>query len=290
MDGLNFKTGIFTNLSHDHLDYHKTFKDYLNSKLYLFNKLLKKNSTVITDKTIPEYKKIKKISLNKQLNLKTIGNEGSTLNIVDHEYIDEKQTVKIKYKNNYYSFKINLIGKIQIKNILMAMIAAEKSNIKFKDIIKVISKLIPADGRLEKIGKVRNNSKVILDYAHTPDALRTCLKNLSEQFKNKNISIVFGCGGNRDENKRPKMGEIANRFCNKIYLTDDNPRNENPKKIRSHIKRKINQSKLYEIASRGKAIKEAINNLHSGEILLVAGKGHVNIQDYGRSYKFFSDR
>ena len=86
------------------------------------------------------------------------------------------------------------------------------------------------------------------------------------------------------------MGRIANQFCNKIYLTDDNPRNENPKKIRSHIKRKINQSKLYEIASREKAIKEAINNLHTGEILLVAGKGHENIQDYGTSKKFFSDR
>ena len=290
LDGLNFKIGIFTNLSHDHLDYHKTFKDYLNSKLHLFNRLLRKNSTIITDKTIPEYKKIKKISLNKQLNLKTIGNEGSTLSIINHEYMDEKQIIKIKYKNNYYSFKINLIGKIQIKNILMAMIAAEKSNIKFKDIVKVISKLIPVDGRLEKIGKIRNNSKVILDYAHTPDALETCLQNLNEQFKNKNISVVFGCGGNRDEIKRPKMGQIANRFCNKIYLTDDNPRNENPKKIRSHIKRKINQSKLYEIASRRKAIKEAINNLNTGEILLVAGKGHENIQDYGTSKKFFSDR
>ena len=86
------------------------------------------------------------------------------------------------------------------------------------------------------------------------------------------------------------MGQIANQFCNKIYLTDDNPRNENPKKIRSHIKRKINQSKLYEIASREKAIKEAINNLYTVEILLVAGKGHENIQDYGTSKKFFSDR
>ena len=204
--------------------------------------------------------------------------------------MDEKQIVKIKYKNNYYSFEINLIGKIQIKNILMAMIAAEKSNIKFKDIVKVISKLIPVDGRLEKIGKIKNNSMVILDYAHTCDALKTCLQNLNEQFKNKNISIVFGCGGNRDEIKRPKMGQIANQFCNKIYLTDDNPRNENPKKIRSHIKRKINQSKLHEIGSRKKAIKEAINNLHTGEILLVAGKGHENIQDYGTSKKFFSDR
>jgi len=290
LDGLNFKIGIFTNLSHDHLDYHKTFKDYLNSKLHLFNRLLGKNSTIITDKTIPEYKKIKKISLNKQLNLKTIGNEGSTLSIINHEYMDEKQIIKIKYKNNFYSFETNLIGKIQIKNILMAMIAAEKSNVDFKNIVNVISKVNPVSGRLEKIGRIRNNSKVILDYAHTPDALKTCLQNLKDQFKNNKISIVFGCGGDRDKFKRPRMGQIVNQFCNKIYLTDDNPRKENPKKIRLSIKRKINKSKLYEIPSREKAIKEAIKNLLTGEILIVAGKGHENIQDYGNSKKFFSDK
>ena len=233
LDGLNFKIGIFTNLSHDHLDYHKTFKDYLNSKLHLFNKLLRKNSTIITDKTIPEYKKIKKISLNKQLNLKTIGNEGSTLSIINHEYMDEKQIIKIKYKNNYYSLKINLIGKIQIKNILMAMIAAEKSNLKFEKIAKKINKIKNVNGRLEKIGYLKNNSRVMLDYAHTPDALKNCLQNLQDQFANKKIAIVFGCGGDRDKAKRSQMGKITNEFCHKIYLTDDNPRFENPKKIRS---------------------------------------------------------
>ena len=290
LDGLNFKTALFTNLSHDHLDYHKNFKNYLNAKLYLFENLLNKNSNVITDITIPEYKKIKKISLRKKLNLNTIGVKKSDLNIIAHKYVGEKQIIKIKYKNNFYSFKTNLIGKIQIKNILMAMIAAEKSNIDFKSIVNVISKVNPVSGRLEKIGRIRNNSKVILDYAHTPDALKTCLQNLKDQFKNNKISIVFGCGGDRDKFKRPRMGQIVNQFCNKIYLTDDNPRKENPKKIRLSIKRKINKSKLYEIPSREKAIKEAIKNLLTGEILIVAGKGHENIQDYGTSKKFFSDK
>ena len=202
----------------------------------------------------------------------------------------EKQVIKIKYKNNFYTFETNLIGKIQIKNLLMAMIAAEKSNIDFKNVVNVISKLNSVSGRLEKIGSIRNNSKVILDYAHTPDALKTCLENLKDQFKNKKISIVFGCGGDRDKFKRPRMGQIVNQFCNKIYLTDDNPRKENPKKIRSSIKSKINKLKLYEIPSREKAIKEAIKNLLTGEILIVAGKGHENIQDYGNSKNFFSDK
>lgn len=290
LDGLSFKTAIFTNLSHDHLDYHRNFKSYLNAKLYLFEKLLNKNSNVITDITIPEYKKIKKISLSNKLNLKTIGNGKGDLNIIIHEYAGEKQIIKIKYKNNFYVFETNLIGKIQIKNILMAMIAAEKSNIDFKNIVNVINKVNPVNGRLEKIGRIKNNSKVILDYAHTPDALKTCLQNLKDQFKNKKISIVFGCGGDRDKFKRPKMGQTANQFCDKIYLTDDNPRKENPNKIRLSIKSKINKLKLYEIPSREKAIKEAIKNLLTGEILIVAGKGHENIQDYGNSKNFFSDK
>ena len=290
LDGLNFKSAIFTNLSHDHLDYHKNFENYLNAKLYLFKKLLKKKSNVITDINIPEYKKIKKISLKNKLNLKTIGIKKGHLNIISHQYVDEKQIIKIKHKNNFYNIELNLIGKIQIKNLLMAMIAAEKSNIRFKNIIKIISEVKPVSGRFERIGKIINNSKVILDYAHTPDALKTCLQNLKDQFKNNKISIVFGCGGDRDKFKRPLMGKIVNKFCNKIYLTDDNPRKENPIKIRTSIKRKINKSKLYEIPSREKAIKEAIKNLLTGEILVVAGKGHENIQDYGNYKNFFSDK
>ena len=131
LDGLEFKTGIFTNLSLDHLDYHKNFKDYLKSKLYLFEKLLKKNSNVITDLEIPEYKNIKKISLRKKLNISTISNYKSNLKLISHKYIGERQLIKIKYKNIFYDLETKLIGKIQLKNILMAMIAAEKSDLKF---------------------------------------------------------------------------------------------------------------------------------------------------------------
>ena len=290
LDGLEFKTGIFTNLSLDHLDYHKNFKDYLKSKLYLFEKLLKKNSNVITDLEIPEYKNIKKISLRKKLNISTISNYKSNLKLISHKYIGERQLIKIKYKNIFYDLETKLIGKIQLKNILMAMIAAEKSDLNFKKIVNVVSKIKPVNGRLEKIGKIKNNSSVILDYAHTPDALKTCLQNLKEQFKNRKISIVFGCGGNRDESKRSIMGKIANHYCDQIYLTDDNPRKEKPKKIRSEIKKLINKSKLYEVPSRLNAIKEAIKNLNSGEILVVAGKGHENIQDFGNVKNFFSDK
>ncbi len=290
LDGLKFKTGIFTNLSHDHLDYHKSYKNYLDAKLHLFRKLLTKKSNIITDMDIPEYKKIKSIAEKKKLKLNTISNKNANLSIVSHEYFREKQIVKIKYKKKIYTLELNLIGKIQLKNVLMAMIASHMSNIDFKSIINVVHKIKPVYGRLEKIGSLKNNSSVILDYAHTPDALKTCIQNIKDQFKNKKISIVFGCGGDRDKFKRISMGKIANEYCEKIYLTDDNPRTENPKKIRETIKKKISKSKLFEIQNRAEAIDQGIQNLLTGEILIVAGKGHEKTQDYGKIKKFFSDK
>jgi murE/murF fusion protein len=292
LDGLKFKTGIFTNLSHDHLDYHKTFRNYLKSKLYLFEKLLKKNANIITDIEIPQYKKIKEIASKNQFNIETISNSNnnSNLEMISHEYQNEKQIIKIKYNENIYKFETKLIGKIQIKNILMAMMAATKSNLSFKKIVNTVNSLKPVNGRLEQIGIIKNNAKVILDYAHTPDALETSLKSLKDQFKNKQISIVFGCGGNRDKTKRPMMGQIVNKYCDKIYLTDDNPRLENPKIIRTSIRKNINKSKIYEIPNRANAIKKAISDLKTGDILIVAGKGHEKIQEYKKIKKLFSDQ
>jgi len=117
-----------------------------------------------------------------------------------------------------------------------------------------------------------------LDYAHTPEALELALCNLKEQFPASKISLVFGCGGNRDFIKRPIMGKISQKYSDKIYLTDDNPRDENPSKIRKEIKKGMKR-KIYEIPSRKKAIHQAIKKLSTGEILLVAGKGHEKTQD-----------
>ena len=230
LDGLLFDIGIFTNLSHDHLDYHKNLKNYLDAKLYLFRELIKKNGIVIADKKIPQFKKIVEITNRNKLNLKSISTSNSDLQLISHHFEQENQNLIIKYKDKFYKFRLNLIGKIQVKNILMTILAALGSGLKIKNIIKIMEKIRPIEGRLEKIGYIKNNSKIILDYAHTPEALLTVLKNLKEQFPNTSISIVFGCGGNRDKKKRAKMGRIAASYCDKIYLTDDNPRKENPKK------------------------------------------------------------
>ena len=290
LDGLKFNSGIFTNLSQDHLDYHRNLQDYLKSKLYLFEKLIKKRGSLITDEKITEFGKIKKIAIKRNLNLLTLNDKNNHFNVISHMFKNESQIIKIKIGNAIYQIDLKLIGKIQIKNLIMAIIAATQSQIKIKNILKIIPKIKSVEGRFEKIGKLKNNSKIILDYAHTPDALKTCLVNLREQFPYKKISLLFGCGGNRDKNKRPKMGRIADQFSDKIYLTDDNPRFENPIEIRKDIKKGIKRLKIKEISNRATAISYAINEIKTGEILLIAGKGHEKTQVIGKKIIYFSDK
>src|SRR5210317_547177 len=293
LDGLNFDIGVFTNLSHDHMDYHKNIRDYQNSKLYLFKQLIKKNGVIITDNAIPQHKLLKKLAKKKKIKLLTVLSQNSNLELLSHKYENEQQFLSLRIKNKkiIVKFKINLIGKIQIKNILMAMLAAERSGINLVTMAKLMPKLKPVEGRFENIGKLKDNSKVILDYAHTPDALKTVLTNIKEQFPYSKIRLVFGCGGERDKAKRRKMGLIASKFADFIYLTDDNPRRENPKTIRNQIVKGIKQKKkLIEIANRKIAISRCINDLHSGEIAIVAGKGHEKTQEYKDMKFYFSDR
>jgi MurE/MurF fusion protein len=290
LNGISFNTGIFTNLSQDHLDYHKNINNYLKAKLYLFKNLIKKNGNIITDEEIPEFKKIRRIASNKNLNLFSLTDKKNNFQFLSHEFEGETQLFKVRYNNSIHKIKLNLIGKIQLKNMLMAIIAAKESNIDIKKIFKIIPKIKSVEGRFERVGRIKNKSKVILDYAHTPDALKTCLENLKEQFPGHKISLVFGCGGNRDQNKRAKMGKVADIFTDKIYLTDDNPRLEDPGKIRKDIKKGIKKHKVLEFPNRINAISKAINQLNTGEILLVAGKGHEKVQEIGEKKIFFSDK
>ena len=290
LDGLLFDIGIFTNLSHDHLDYHKNLKDYLNSKLYLFQNLIKKKGSIIVDPSISQFHKFKSIAKKKNLKLFTVYEKKSNLELISHKYENDKQVLKIKYKSKIFKVELNLIGKIQIKNVLMAVLAALKSGTSTLGVINKINRLKPVEGRLEKIGNLRNGAKILLDYAHTPDALETVLSNVKDQFPKSKISLVFGCGGDRDKEKRFKMGKISSIYADKIYLTDDNPRSENPQKIRNEIKKGIKNKDLQEISSRKKAIYKCIKDLQSGDIAIIAGKGHEKTQEYKGKKKFFSDR
>ena len=288
LDSIRFNIGIFTNLSRDHLDYHKSYKDYFNSKMILFKKLMKKNSLVIFDNDTNVSGQFKKILIKNKIRFISVGSKQSDVIIKSCKFIKNKQLINFTFKNKEYKFKTSLIGEIQIKNLLLSIIAASQE-IPLDKILKKISSIRPVNGRFEPIGSLKNKSRIILDYAHTPDALQTCIKNIKDNFKFSKISIVFGCGGERDKPKRSLMGKVVNKYCEKIYLTDDNPREEDPKKIIDQIKKNIDKNKLHVISNRSLAIKKAIKDLRSGDILIVAGKGHENFQEYKKKY-LFSDK
>ena len=288
LDNLNLSAGIFTNLSHDHLDYHKNIKAYFNSKMHLFENLLKKKSTIITDNDNKEFNKIKKIAKKKKMKLLTIGTKSGDIRVLNNQYKGNKQIVKIEINSKIFNLKIPLIGYFQTKNLLMSILAAKFSGLDENKILSIIHKIKSAPGRLENVVNLNNNSNVIVDFAHSPDALEQSLVALKKQFKKK-ILLVFGCGGERDKKKRITMGKIAKKYCKKIFVTDDNPRNENPKMIRKSIIAGC-KGVAVEIGNRKKAIEAAIKELEANEILLVAGKGHEKTQDYGKKIISFSDK
>jgi len=264
---INFKAAIFTNFSQDHLDYHKTMKSYLNAKFVLFKKILKKNSSIISDKNINEFFTLKKIAKNKGLK------------VLEISKIIEK--IKIILLSNESKFKM--------KNLAMAIAAAKLCNLKDKKIFQSLKKIKDVDGRIELVRRFKNNTKVFIDYAHTPDALYKVLESLNNSY-GKNISLVFGCGGDRDNTKRSLMAKVANSYCKKVYVTDDNPRNEDPKKIRNEIIKNIDSNKCFNIGKRAEAIKQAIISSNHDEVVLVAGKGHEDKQIYKNRIVYISDK
>jgi murE/murF fusion protein len=287
LDHIDFKAAAFTNLSRDHLDYHKNMNCYLKSKLYLFNNLLNKKTFCITDEVNFFFKKLKSICKRKKININSISCDHGNLKILSQKYKNNFQEIEFLYNNKTYKLTTSLFGQYQINNLLFAILLAEKCNLSVKKSLKKTKYIKPAKGRLECIKKFKNNSRIFVDFAHTPNALESVLKNLKFQF-NKNILIVFGCGGNRDKGKRSIMGYIASKYCKKIYLTDDNPRFENPKSIRQSIKKGI-KIDFIETKSRRLAIQLAIKELGYNEILLIAGKGHEQYQDFGSKKTYFSD-
>ena len=273
ISGLNFDLAIFTNITHDHLNYHKTFKNYLNVKKRFFDDLVKdsislinvddKNANYIVQNTIS---KVYRLSLLKDADykLKIIENSFTGLMIkVDNELINTQ-----------------LIGKFNAYNLLTVLSASKLLNLERKKILVGLSMLKNPDGRFDvvKMNKIIG----IVDYAHTPDALLNVLETISDIKNNENsIITVVGCGGGRDKEKRLKMGRIASKYSNKVIFTSDNPRDEDPKLIIDDMILGVDdedKNKVINIVDRKKAIERASKIVKPNDILLIAGKGHENYQ------------
>ncbi len=283
LDSFKFYGGIFTNFTRDHLDYHKTFKDYLESKLILFKKLIKKKGYIISNSEIDQFSTLKKIAKNKKLKILSLGNNGNTIKIISLKNRKNFILLKVNALNKIYNLKLNLIGRFQVENFLQAAISIKSIGISFDKIFSNCSKIKNPVGRLQLINK--NKKNVIIDYAHTPDALRKTINEI-KLFFDKEVNLVFGCGGDRDRGKRKVMGSIANELCKKVYITDDNPRYENAAFIRNEIKKSCSKGII--VPSREKAIVKSIKDTRN-EILLISGKGHETYQIIKDKKFYFSD-
>jgi len=269
--GLKFIAGAFTNLTEDHLDYHKTMDAYLNEKLKIIN-YLKDDAYMIlnSDDAASENFKIYK-------NYKTYGLNGD-YKIKNYTIAPDHTNLEFSYSNKSYTVTTNLTSKFNIYNYLACLSLLNNIGFSIEELLDITKDIYPPKGRCEtyKVG----NGYAVVDYAHTPDAVEKVILAYTELKKNHVITIV-GCGGDRDPIKRPIMGNIATSLSDYVIFTNDNPRTEDPKKIMEDII-KDNQSTNYEIIyDREKAIIKGIGMLENEDILLILGKGHEDYQIIG---------
>ncbi|BBB23695.1 UDP-N-acetylmuramoyl-L-alanyl-D-glutamate--2, 6-diaminopimelate ligase [Isorropodon fossajaponicum endosymbiont JTNG4] len=263
--GLTIKQAIFTNLTQDHLDYHHTLDEYQASKQKLF--ALDCVESVILNQDDSHYKHF----LNAAKGKKQISYSLSDFDSV--KIIEQGFLVQL----DHYVFEIPFLGEFNLLNVLAALSSVETLGFKRDDIIPLLHQLSPPPGRMQKI----DPHLTWIDYAHTPDAIENAISTLQKHYPNFKIRIVFGCGGNRDKDKRAKMGKIASKLADTIILTNDNPRSENPKAIIEDILSGIDDSyELDIIEDRQFAIETAVITLGENECLLIAGKGHETTQTF----------
>lgn len=285
LDGIHFEAVAFTNLSRDHLDYHGDMDAYRNAKLRLFTDLLVDGGAAVVNVDDPEYEPFMFAALGASATLLTVGREGAYIEVLSIKPEGYGQRVEVRHVGEKLSFHLPLTGEFQVSNAIVAAALAMSSGVDKAQAFPALSELVGAKGRLELVAE-HNGAAVFIDYSHTPDALRTALEALRPYAKNT-LSVVFGCGGDRDKGKRPQMGAIASELADSVIVTDDNPRTEDAKAIRGEILAAAKGAR--EIGDRKAAIIEAVRSLKAGDVLLIAGKGHEDYQIVGTTKTHFSD-
>ncbi len=284
-EGLHFTGGVFTNLSHDHLDYHATFSEYRDVKKSFFDYLPKtafalsniddKNGSVMLQNTN---------AIKRSYALKTYADYKAQ--------ILENQLSGLLLKINDNEVWVRLIGTFNAYNLLAIYGTAVELGMESLEVLRLLSELESVSGRFQYI---ISNGKItaIVDYAHTPDALENVLKTINDiRTKNEQLITVVGCGGDRDKTKRPVMAEIASDLSDKIIITSDNPRSENPETIIEEMERGVapqNYKKTVSIIDRKQAIKAACQLAQANDIILIAGKGHETYQEINGVRHDFDD-
>ena len=280
--GLEFDEVAFTNLTQDHLDYHKTLENYANAKRILFTKT-RNDKIAIINGDDEHYQHFVLESNNNII----IGQHDSDVKILEMSFSHLGTIFKFEYLNHEYQARLNMVGRYNIYNYLIALLLVNKLGVKIEDILALNDKLKAPAGRMELL-KYGTNS-IFVDYAHTPDAVINVLKS-TEEFKNGRIITIIGCGGDRDATKRPIMGKAALEHSDYVIFTSDNPRSEDPQMILDDITNGLSGSNFEIEVDRQKAIIKGMQQLKHNDILMILGKGHEDYQITKTGKHHFSDQ
>jgi UDP-N-acetylmuramoyl-L-alanyl-D-glutamate--2,6-diaminopimelate ligase len=285
-EGVPLAAAAFTNFSRDHLDYHETMDTYFEAKMRLFDELLHTGKPAVIWTDDPKSAEVIQRARRRGHEVLTVGRTGETIRLVEQSPTALGQTVTLEHGGKSHRLALPLIGAYQAANVLTAAGLVLATGGDWAATFTAMQRVAPVRGRLERAVISRSGVPVYIDYAHTPDALEAAIAALRPHVEGRLIT-VFGAGGDRDQGKRPEMGRVATALSNVVIVTDDNPRSEDPARIRSDIM--AGATGASEVPGRREAIAEAIRMAREGDIVLVAGKGHETGQIIGSTVLPFDD-
>ena len=283
--GTRIKSSAFTNLSRDHLDYHPTVEAYLAAKMRLFTEVMDADGTAVLNADSHEYPEIAAACRARGQQVIGYGRHAADLRVTSLRPNVSSQYLEVRVNSQDHSVRLPLLGAFQVWNALCAVGLVIAAGGNADTALESLEHLRGVPGRLQWVAE-HNGGRVFVDYAHTPDALDHCLRALRPHATH-HLTVVFGCGGERDTGKREQMGQIACGLADRVIVTDDNPRNEDPAAIRQQVMTGCDHA--VEVPGRGEAIRAAIAGLDEGDILVLAGKGVESGQDFGSEVVPFDD-
>ncbi len=286
LDGVRLSAAAFTNLGHDHLDYHPDAETYFQAKMRLFTALLPTGGAAVVNADDAWSGRAIEVATGASARVMTVGRKGDFLKLKRLEHERSRQIAEIEAEGRIHRIILPLAGSFQMANALVAAGLAIATGVPVAGALAALEGLKGASGRLELAGTTPAGVPVFVDYAHKPEALENVITSV-RPFTTGRVIVVFGCGGDRDRAKRPMMGEIATRLADMVIVTDDNPRSEDPAKIRAAIMAAAPGAR--EVGDRRLAIREAIAGAAAGDTVIVAGKGHETGQKIGDVTHPFSD-
>jgi UDP-N-acetylmuramoyl-L-alanyl-D-glutamate--2,6-diaminopimelate ligase len=287
LDGLDIWAAAFTNLSRDHLDYHRTMPAYLAAKARLFGELMPAGRAAVLNADVPEFDALAQLCRSRSHRIYAYGTGARTeLRLLAARPTPQGQELDLKVLGRRHTVTLPLVGRFQAMNALAALGLALATGVARDQAVEALGRLVGAPGRVEHVASHPNGAPIFVDYAHTPDALENVLTALRPHCRGR-LVVVFGAGGDRDAGKRPVMGEVVGRLADVVVVTDDNPRGEDPAAIRRAVLAGVPDA--HEIGDRGEAIAFAIDRLKPEDLLVLAGKGHERGQTVGDITHPFDD-